>query len=327
METNSIITTNKKTKNRKLFKRNRLMFYIACATLPLLQFCMFWFGTNLNSIILAFKKYTFIEGQGNIASFVGFKNLFENFVELYAYIEGKASLGTMLLNSLLTFVITMLSLVLSICFAYYITKKHWGAKTFQVLLFIPHIVSSIVMTILFMHVMEIFIPGLLLDVFGVVIDPPFASSFRTARVYVLFYLVWASFGTHTLLFCGSMNGISDSIFDAAKIDGASEPREFISIVVPMIMPTIMTFIITNTAHIFTHQMGLFTFFGGQTGRVVSDSRIWTVGYFLYTETKIAASNADVAAYPQIAALGICISIVTIPIVLLMRKCLSKIGRY
>lgn len=327
METNSIIKTNKKIKSRKLVKRNRLIFYIVCATLPLLQFCLFWFGTNLNSIMLAFKEYTFIKGEGNVASFVGFKNLFKNFGELFATIEDKSSLGTMILNSLLTYFVTMMSLVLSICFAYYITKKHWGAKTFQVLLFIPHIVSSIVMTILYMHVVEIFIPGLMLELFDVTVKPPFASGLDTARVYVLFYLVWSSFGTHTLLFCGSMNGISDSIFDAAKIDGAREAREFISIVVPMIMPTIMTFVITNTAHIFTHQMGLFTFFGGQTGRVVSDSRIWTVGYFLYTETKLAAGNADVAAYPQVAALGISISMVTIPIVLLTRKYLSKIGRY
>ncbi len=318
MEKDPIMKATAKAKSNSSLKKNKLIFYIVCATPPLLQFCLFWFGTNLNSILLAFKEYTADASGKYMYTFVGFENfkqLFKNFAEL-EYLQQSIQ------NSLLAFVFTMLSLIISICFAYYITKKHWGGKVFQVLLFIPHIVSSIIMITMYKFFLENFIPGFF-ETFGLKVKPMLSSgSDAQTRACILFYLVWASFGTHTLLFCGSMNGISDSIFDATKIDGASEPREFISVVVPIVMPTIMTFVITCTATIFTNQMGLYSFFGQNYYNL----QMYTVGYYLYNLTKTAGISG-IGDYPYIATLGVCISLVTIPLVIVVRKCLSKIGRY
>ena len=35
-----------------------LLFYSLLLALPLLQFCIFYVGVNLNSVLLAFKTYT-----------------------------------------------------------------------------------------------------------------------------------------------------------------------------------------------------------------------------------------------------------------------------
>lgn len=298
-------------------KRNKLIFYIICASLPILQFCIFYIGVNFNSIALSFKKYVNV-GDGNwdytFAKFENYKNLFKMFAE-------QEYLQKSILNSVKVFFFTLLSMVLAVCFAYYIVKKHFFGKTFQVLLFIPHILSAVIVATMYKFFVENVVPELVQLLFDKKIDPLLSSPNKDQTFAVmLFYYVWSSFGTNTMLFCGSINGISESIFDAAKVDGASEPREFISIVVPMIMSTITTLVIVAVAGLFTQQMHLFTFWGTD----FREKHLYTIGYYLYNITK-KAGISGLSEYPAIATLGVCISLVTIPLTIIVRKCLTKIG--
>lgn len=307
----------KKNNGMGTMKRNKLIFYIVCVSLPILQFCIFYIGVNVNSILLSFKKYV-SDGNGNyyyiFAKFENYKNLFTMFSE-------QEYLQKSIVNSLKVFVFTMLSIVLAVSFAYYIAKKHFFGKTFQVLLFIPHILSAVIMVTMYKFFVENVVPDVLEVFVNRKVDPLLSSPNRNQTFAVMmFFYVWASFGTNTMLFCGSINGISESIFDAAKVDGASEPREFISIVIPMIMPTITTLVVVAIAQLFTQQMHLFTFWGTD----FREKYLYTIGYYLYNTTK-KAGVSGIAEYPMIATLGICISLVTIPLTIIARKCLSKIG--
>lgn len=310
------ITLKKKT-GMGTIKRNKLTFYIVCAALPILQFCIFYIGVNFNSIALSFKKYV-SDGNGNyyytFAKFENYKKLFKMFAE-------QEYLQKSIVNSLKVFLFTMLSIVFSVSFAYYISKKHFFGKTFQVFLFIPHILSAVIMVTMYKYFVENVIPDVLSTILGRKVNPLLSSPNRdqTFAVMIFFY-IWASFGTNTMLFCGGINGISESIFDAAKVDGASEPREFISIVIPMIMPTITTLVVVAIAQLFTQQMHLFTFWGTD----FREKYLYTIGYYLYNMTK-KAGISGIAEYPIIATLGICISLVTIPLTIIARKCLTKIG--
>lgn len=298
-------------------KRNKLIFYIICSSLPILQFCIFYIGVNLNSITLSFKKYVDI-GDGNydytFAGFENYKNLFKMFAE-------QEYLQKSILNSVIVFLFTLLSIALAVGFAYYICKKHFFGKTFQILLFIPHILSAVIVITMYKYFVRNVVPEVVQLIFNkkIVLLSPVSDKYQTFAV-MLFYYVFASFGTNTMLFCGGINGISESIFDAAKVDGASEPREFISIVVPMIMPTITTLVIVGVAGLFTQQMHLFTFWGAN----YSVKDLYTVGYYLYNATK-EAGISGLSEYPAIATLGVCISLVTIPLTILARKGLNKIG--
>ena len=270
----------KKKSGMGTIKRNKLTFYIICVALPILQFCIFYIGVNLNSIALSFKKYV-SDGNGNydyiFAKFENYKNLFTMFAE-------QEYLQKSIFNSLKVFLFTMLSITLSVSFAYYIAKKHFLGKTFQVMLFIPHILSAVIMVTMYKFFVENVVPDVLETLLGRDVEPLLSSPNRNQTFAVMmFFYVWASFGTNTMLFCGSINGISESIFDAAKVDGASEPREFISIVVPMIMPTITTLVVVAIAQLFTQQMHLFTFWGTD----FREKYLYTIGYYLYNNTKKA----------------------------------------
>ena len=62
---------------RKIDKK--LIFYIACFALPVLQFLIFYIGVNFQSILLAFQKY-----DGKTTSFYFDKqDLWVNFQRVY----------------------------------------------------------------------------------------------------------------------------------------------------------------------------------------------------------------------------------------------------
>ena len=59
--------------------RNRLIFYCAFLSLPVLQFCIFYIGVNFNSILLAFKSYEYETGAYQWVGFMNFKEVFRDF--------------------------------------------------------------------------------------------------------------------------------------------------------------------------------------------------------------------------------------------------------
>ena len=113
-----------------------------------------------------------------------------------------------------------------------------------------------------------------------------------------------------------MTGISDSIIEAASLDGVTPVQEFIYIIFPMIFPTFSTFLITSFAVLFTNQMGLFDLYG-----VEANYSVYTVGYYLYKSIKTAA----VGDYPYLAAFGILLTLVAVPLCLFTKWLLNKLG--
>ena len=125
-------------------KTKRTIFYCLMVALPILQFCVFYIGVNLNSILLSFKTISKeLRPDGSLyykETFTGlstFKLVFEN---LFA--EHMKSVWK---NTFLSFFLSILfSTPLGLLFSYYIFKKFFGSGVFKVLLFLPQIVSQVV---------------------------------------------------------------------------------------------------------------------------------------------------------------------------------------
>ena len=136
---------------------------------------------------------------------------------------------------------------------------------------------------------------------------------------ILWYGVFVGFGGNVMLFTGAMSGISDSILDASKIDGASPLREFVSIILPMIYGTISTLLVVAVAQIFTNEASLY----GLYAEAIPYLEMRTIGYYLFTLTRTA--GYDTTQYPYIAAFGVLLSAVTIPLTILIRSGLKRFG--
>jgi ABC-type sugar transport system permease subunit len=72
----------------------------------------------------------------------------------------------------------------------------------------------------------------------------------TALVAVALATVWLHLGLNMLVLLGGLQGISEELFDAAKVDGASGPRLFRHITLPMLSPTLFFLGVVGTISAF-----------------------------------------------------------------------------
>lgn len=291
---------------KKQARRQKLGFYLTIVTLPILQYCIFYIGVNINSILMAFQSYDAMTGEFYFDGLVNFKRI--------AYEFGKnGQLVTALLNSVKFYGIGICLMVATTFFAYYVAKKRPFSGVFRVMAFVPHIVSNITMALLFKYFTENAYPALVealtgKEVWGLLVDP------NTVYGAVVFFCILCGFGTQMMMFSNAMSAIDNSISEAALLDGVTPIKEFFYIDLPMIFPTISTFIIVGIAGIFTNQMSLFSFFG-----VSADPSVWTLGYYLYKGIKGAAMTE----YPYLAALGVVFTLLVVPITFTVRHFLNK----
>lgn len=288
--------------------RKDLIFYILMAALPVTQFVLFYIGVNFNSVRLSFQVFDRTSGGYVFAGLSNFGEIINDFV-LKSYMRDAA------VNSLVAYAVSLvISIPLALAFSYYIFKKSAGYKLFKIFLFLPSIISSIVMTVVFRYFVELFLPTLIMAMTGVRPEGLLANPATTFGTLV-FYGIWIGFGVQVLMYVGSMNGINSSVIEAAEIDGASPFAEFVRIVLPLTFPTLSVFLISGLAGLFTNQLNLFSFYGAH-----AEFGVYTIGYYLFKNTQ----SASLAEYPYLAAFGVLLTVIVIPVVFGLRGLLNKL---
>lgn len=289
-------------------KRKRLIFYSLMVSLPLLQLAIFYFYVNIRSFTLAFTKPDFETNRYVWAGLENFKAIISDFE--------REQYGLMIKNSImLSGLNTVFGLGLAVLFSYYIYKKNIFSGTFKVILYLPQIVSGLVFMYIFQYFVDIAIPELWVKLFNKEILGPMANP-KTKLGTIIFFNIWFSFGINVLLFSSAMSSISDSVIESASLDGAKPMRELVSIVLPSIYPTFVTFLLLRIVSVFTDQMSLFTLFD-----IHAERKLYTLGYYLYRN--VVASGES--SYPYLSAMGMLMTLVAVPLTLVTRYLLTKFG--
>lgn len=290
--------------------RDWLLFYIIMAAFPVLQFCVFYIGVNANMITKSFSAYDMATGTYVF-------NGLENFRKLFFELKNDPIYGIALKNSLIAFLLTTgISLPLSLLMSYYIFRKGAGHKMFRSLLFLPSIISPMVLSTIFRIVTDKVYPELMFQFTGEYVPGLLMSDSKTVFMLACFYTIWTGFGVTTMMYRGAMDGVTPSMLEAASLDGAGEFVQFYKIILPMIFPTVSVFLLTGITGIFMNQINLFNIFSSNLG----DQMVKTFGYQFFLET----SKATLSDYPRLTAIGLLLSIVTIPVVLGLRRLFNKL---
>ena len=209
----------------------------------------------------------------------------------------------------------VVNLPLGIFVSFYIYKKLPGSGAFRVLLYIPSIVSGIVMALMYQKFTELAIPELVLKTFGTTIKGLFENP-DTQLFALLFYSTVFGLGGNVLLYSDNMGAIDQEMVESAHLDGAEGVKEFWYITFPSIYPLFSTFIVTGVVGIFTADLGLFAFWGTS-----APTRLSTYGYYLY----IMTLTSNESGYPYLAALGLILTCVAVPLTFLVRWAMEKWG--
>lgn len=302
---------NRKINNKS--DKKKWFFYACLIFFPLLQFAIMYVGVNFNSFLMSFQKY---DTETNSWVMIGFDNFRAVFYDLFK--SPDKTLLMSILNAMQYYATSMLFVFpLQLLFAYYIFKKNVGWKLFRIVLFIPSIVSGVVLMILFQNYFDYFIPNILNKIFGSNI-PPLASDPATRFKSIVIFNCFISFGMIVLIYTGAMTGIPESVIEAGQLDGVNSMQEFFYLILPQIFGTVSVFLVTGIAGIFTNQLHLYTVYGTS----YPDSSVITIGYYIYMN--VQKNGRQMAILPYYACLSLSLTLVVAPLILTLRSLFKKI---
>ena len=304
MKKNSVIEQKRRKEILKL------TFYLSLIALPMLQYIIFYIYVNINSFILAFQK---VDIYGN-AEFVGFENFKQAIIDLFTEVR----FAYIASNSTKIYLATLfVGLPLAYIFSFYIYKKGVFSGMYKTVLYIPQIVSSVVLVAIYKLVVDYGYPAIMKIITGEMVSGLYTNN-DTMFNCILVFTIWSGFGTQVLMYLSAMAGINESVVEAAKLDGIGYFSEMWYITIPMTFTTVSTFLIVSIAGYFNNQMSLFSF-----GGVHVNQRYQTFGYYLYRELKVYA--ADRTKWPYLSSLGLIFTMIAVPITFAIRALLNKLG--
>ena len=205
--------------------------FIALCTLPaLILTIVFMIVPMLNAIYLSFTSSTALS--------VGFNSKFV-FLDNYIYMFKDKDFVQALFNTFkLMLVIPALTIFLSLVFAFILTQGELREKSFyRTVFFFPSVVSMTVVGIVWSFV---FNPtrGILnhmLDLFNLSSwKHAWLGEGKTALWCIGAALVWQAIGYYMVMHVASIDGISQEIYEAASIDGATGVQKFFRITIPLL---------------------------------------------------------------------------------------------
>ena len=304
---------NMKKKKPKIDKGD-LIFYCVFMAWPVLQFLVYYVGVNINSILMSFQFNTIVD-ETIVTDYFSLEQ-YRRVFEWFSNADFKNYLSVSLRAYLIT---TLIGLPLGLLFAFYIYKKlpFWGG--FRVILFLPSILSGVVVARIFSDFLSAGAPAIFGadSTLGSLLDPTKKNYFPV----LMFYNVWIGFGTAVLMYSNKMSAIPEEIIESAHLDGAMGVKEFWYIVLPLTYSTISVFLITGVAQIFVNQFGAYDMFTGGAHNTIK-----SIGYWFFVEVagkfKTVQSSAEL---PYYSAVGVVLTLVTIPAALGFRWVLEHCG--
>ena len=308
-EDESIVSgTVKKEKHRigkryadlpKAFRKGKPLFLICMLAIPLAGFFVFYVGVNFTGILLAFQV-----DKGTIDGVRKYAWSLEQFSRVWDAVRVPGNdLAVSVLNTLKYFMVDSFGLLpLSFLISYYFSKKIRGYGFLRVLIFIPSMMSSVAVVTMYKNMLAF--NGPLAMFFEDYANP--LMNEKTATNTILFYHFFFGISTNVLLFQGALNRIPPEIIDSAQIDGANTFQEIVRIIIPLIMTTLSTIVLLNIAGLFAKDGPILVMTNGAY-------KTSTIGFWIYLQT------VEQGNYNMPAALGLCLTVVSLPIVYLANR--------
>lgn len=213
-------------------KRNTLSSYLFI--LPIIIFVTVFISLSVaDNIVTSFFEWN---GLDPIKKFIGF----DNYINLYK----DPTILTIFKNFSFFFAIcTPLQMIFGMVLAYIIktVKVRPVANIYKTLIFIPVIISPVVIGYLFSGTVFEYNYGLLNQFLRFIGAPSLAQnwlgdpSIAILSCGIVFLWQWTGFAM--LLYYAGMMAIPSEVFEAASIDGANKVKTLFSIVAPMLRST------------------------------------------------------------------------------------------
>ncbi len=146
-----------------------------------------------------------------------------------------------------------IGMTVSLVVALMMNQRLKGVNILRTLYFLPSVTSFVAIALLWMWIYHPSF-GMANAVLGVTGIPPlqWLNSSQTALASVILFSIWLGIGYQMVIFLAGLQGIPEDLYEAARIDGATNWQRFWKITLPLLKPT--TFFVLVTSFIGSFQV-------------------------------------------------------------------------
>ncbi len=209
-----------------LARREAFTFYVLIAPW-LVGFLIFLAWPMVRSLYLSFTDYSLLAppvwvGVRNYQRIFADPDFWQSLKVTFEFALGSVPGGT----------------VIALGIALVLAQKLRGINFWRTIFFLPSILSSIAVAILWLYVFrpQDGLLNIVLSWFGIQ-GPEWVTS-ETWALPALIIMSWWTVGGQMVIYLAGLKGIPDTYYEAAEIDGANAWQKFRFVTIPMLSPTI-----------------------------------------------------------------------------------------
>lgn len=209
---------------------------------------LFWFAVFLykpmSGLVIAFQDYSIFRGISK-SPWVGF----ENFIELFQNdMFVRAFWNTITISSLGLIFAFPVPIILALMFN---EVQNTAARSWaQTIVYLPHFISVVIVAGIVINFLSpsIGIVNLLLK--GVGLEPIyFLTQPEWFRPVFIGSSIWKESGFESIVYLAAIAGVSPTLYESARVDGASRWQMMWRITLPCILPTIIIMLIIRIGNL------------------------------------------------------------------------------
>ena len=276
---------------------------------PVLYFIIFKYIPISNAVI-AFKDYNVVQGIWG-SDWVGTKN-FDAFFSNPVF-------WTLLQN---TFFLSLYTIVVGfpipiiLALALNEIRQGFFKRTVQMVTYAPYFISTVVMVSMIILLLSprLGIINQALGIFGISSIDFLGNPDFFRHIYV-WSDVWQTAGYSAVIYLAALAGIDPTLYEAAKVDGASRFQKIINVDLPGLVPTATIILVLSVGNIMA--VGFEKAFLLQNPLNLSNSEI--ISTYVY---KTGLLNAD---YSMATAVGLFNSVINLILLLLVNGFIKRIS--
>ena len=229
---------------RVVFKSPWLPYLLVAPQMVITLVFFFWPATQA-----LYQSLLVEDAFGATTQFVWF----ENFKVLFS---DEGYLASMRVTLIFSGLVAVIGLSVSLLLAVMADRVLRGATAYKTLLIWPYAVAPAIAAILWLF---LFNPTLgvvahWLKGLGIAWDPLLDGN--DALIMVVIAAVWKQISYNFLFFLAGLQSIPKSLIEAAAIDGAGPVKRFVTIVFPLLSPTLFFLLVVNIVYAFFDTFGI-----------------------------------------------------------------------
>ena len=189
--------------------------------------------------VLSFSKWNMTTSLSTM-TFVGF----DNFVKMFKDSFFRTSFTNTILYAV---VMVPVAIFLSLIFAVILDRYVFGKGLLRLAFYLPNISSMVAVSVIWMI---LFLPSygpinMFLQSIGVANPPKWIYGKDTSLMSIMLVGIWQRLGYNIIIILAGLQGISQTLYEAAEIDGANGIQKFWYITIPSLRDTMFFLIMMS----------------------------------------------------------------------------------